>query len=140
MEEIIKNCDTCEFCKDHSSYENRLTVLEKKYDVVEDNTISINKLASKISLLLTIMSIIAMLVAAGALYTFTGINSFKETYAEDRIQLNRELAQMQQDNTKRIETLIENFRASNDIKLGKINDRLRTMETKIIKLETKIEK
>ena len=122
--EICLDCD--KKCSDHLVNGKRIEILEQQYTTVEKNTVSLTKLATKVSILLTVMSFIVILVSGGVIYTFTGLSKFKDTYNEDRIELYNDINHSQDKNRELIQQSIYNLE--------------RSLNTKIDKLDSKIEK
>ena len=81
--------------KEQADQAGRISVLESKYDVIAKNTEVVIKLASKVSLLLTIMSFVVVIVSGGAVYTFTALSNFKDVYAQDRMQFHTQIVESQ---------------------------------------------
>ena len=134
------NCDNCDReCKEHSNNTNRISILESKYGVVEKTNTTVSKLSSKVSMLLLFMTLIVMIVSGGAIYTFTGVNSFKTMYFNDRIILNKELTNTNDKNRQLIVESINNLDSNINTKINSINVRINSMREHIVKLETKIE-
>lgn len=125
--------------KDNNESSRRITVLEEKYTVIENNTSTVNRLTGKVSLLLTIMSFAVVIVTAGAIYTFTGLNDFKDTYAVDRMELHTQISQAQEKNTEKIQSSIDQLEYSIYNRLDNFDDRLDGLEKGMIKIETKLE-
>ncbi len=136
MEEC-KDCD--KKCTDHAVNTSRISVLEDKYSVVVENTSTVSKLSSKVSLLLVFMTMVVIIVSGGALYTFTGINTFKDTYFEDRITLNKELTIMNIENRDLIIDSIDDLEDSMYHKIEKLDDRIDVIDKTVSKMSTKIE-
>ena len=80
------------------SPQSRLSILEKRYGVVEEHTITVSKLSSKVSVLLTLMSFAVFIVSGAAVYSFTGLDSFKDSYNDDRVEMHRIMNKTQNDN------------------------------------------
>ena len=105
----------------------------------EINTIAVNKLASKVSLLLTIMSFVIVIVSGGAIYTFTGLNQFKDIYAQDRLNQQIQFAESQRKNTRQLTDAMVDLEHSIGSKIDNMNDRLNNLEKNMIKLQTKLD-
>jgi hypothetical protein len=131
MLDCSASCD--KECKSHGEFITKIKILEDKFSVIESNTIVINKLTSKISLLLTIMSFTIVIITGGATYTFTSLNKFKDTYSENRILLQSHLSETQLKNEKFIQKNFKKLEQS-------IDERLDKVEINIVKLESKIGK
>ena len=139
--QIIDNsCDICDKeCKHHEDNLRRISVLENKYTVVEENTITVNKLTSKVSLLLTIMSFVIFIVSGGAIYTFTGLNDFKDIYSLDRMNLQKQISTTQEKNTEKLTNAISSLQDEIGDRLDDFDERMDDFEKGMVKLETKIE-
>ena len=111
-----------------------------KLSIIENNNITVNKLATKVSLLLTIMSFVIFIVSGGAIYTFTGLNQFKDIYANDRIKLQIQISESQRKNTKELTHAMSSLENNISRKIDTINDRINNLEKNMIKLQTKIDK
>lgn len=126
-------------CENHSLNTNRISVLESKYKVVEENTTTVSKLSSKVSMLLVFMTLVVFIVSAGALYTYTGVNNFKDVYSDDRIALHKELTITNDKNRKLIIDSINDLDDSIDRKIDVLDNRIDKMTEKVVRMETKIE-
>ncbi len=78
----------CGYVTDHTA---RLKILEEQYKIVGQHTEIVNKLSTKVTLLLTIMTATLAIAAAGVVYTFTGVNEFKDIYTKDKIEFKTQL-------------------------------------------------
>lgn len=103
----------------------RLGILESQYKVVERHTTTVSKLSTKVTLLLTIMTFAAVIATGGVVYTFTGINDFKDSYHIDKI-----------DFQKQILTGIGNLGSLMDAKMESIEDK---MDDKMEGIEDKMD-
>lgn len=121
---------------------SRLSIMEKKYKVVEDHTITVSRLSTKVSLLLTIMSFAVVIVSGAAIYTFTGLNAFKDVYNEDRIGIYQLVNETQISNRKLIQDSIDSLENSLDTRIDNIEDnmdmRMDAIEKQYIELKSKI--
>ncbi len=89
-------CEDCsKQCVDHGVNTLRINVLEEQLDIVKDNTTSVNKLAIRVNLLMSLMGVAVALVTGAATYTFTALSDFKSDYAVDRLALQRQLSAME---------------------------------------------
>jgi hypothetical protein len=142
MSENINTSDVREElnCRENNS---RISIMEEKYKVVEDHTITVSKLSAKVSLLLTIMSFCVMIVSGAAVYTFTGLNNFKDIYVEDRIEIHKLINDTQINNRILIEQSIRRLEAALYKRIDVIEDnmeiRMNDIEKQYIELKTKIE-
>lgn len=127
---------------DHLDPSSRLSIMEKKYKVVEDHTVTVSKLSTKVSLLLTIMSFAVIIVSGAAVYTFTGLDKFKDVYNEDRIGVHQLINETQISNRKLIQDSIDALESSLDTRIDDIEDnmdeRMDSIEKQYIELKTKI--
>lgn len=127
---------------DHLDPASRLSIMEKKYKVVEDHTVTVSKLSTKVSLLLTIMSFAVVIVSGAAVYTFTGLNNFKDVYTEDRIDIHHLINDTQISNRELIQESIISLKVSLDDRIDDIEDnmdgRMDSIEKQYIELKTKI--
>jgi len=118
---------------------NKKDTLMKEKTQEEINTIAVSKLASKVSLLLTIMSFVIVIVSGGAIYTFTGLNQFKDIYAQDRLNLQIQFAESQRKNTRQLTDAMADLEHSIGGKMDNMNNRLNNLEKNMIKLQTKLD-
>ena len=129
MANQIEPCVNCnKQCDEHTLNTNRISVLEEKYSVVARNTIAVERLNSKVSILLTVMSFIVLLVSGGVMYTFTGLNNFKEVYAKDRLILNTQILQSQENNRKMIAESLQRFEQSLNARMDKLERKIEQMD------------
>lgn len=119
-------------CIDALVNRKNIEVLEAKLAVVEENTKTVNRLSVKVSLLLYLMSFIITIVSAGALYMFTGLSSFKDTYSEHRLQLQATISQMHNTDKELVRSEIKEL-------LGNIEPQIKELSKKVTYLETRIE-
>jgi len=118
-------------CDEHLVRTKQIEILEEKLSVVEENTKTVNKLATKVSLLLTIMSFTVVLVTSAAIYTFTGLASFKETYAEHRLQLHSEISKMHIADKEFIQKEIKTLSDSLDVRISELSRKVTVLETTV---------
>lgn len=117
--------------KEQADQAGRISVLESKYDVIAKNTEVVIKLASKVSLLLTIMSFVVIIVTGGAIYTFTALSNFKDVYAEDRMQFHTQIVDSQDKNRELIQDSIHELEQTMDNRLDDVERNISIITTKI---------
>jgi len=115
-------------CNDHSRRDEQIQQLQEKLQVVENNTATVNKLTTRVNLLLTLMSLGTVTVLGGAIYTFTALSSFKDVYANDRIELQKQLTSMQKENLNAINSGLAILDANIDNRIDNMSDRLVKLE------------
>ena len=109
----------------------RLSVLESKFDVIAKNTEVVIKLAAKVSLLLSIMSFVVVIVSGGAMYTFTALSTFKDVYAEDRLELHTKIVESQKENRILIQDSISKLEDNIDERLDEVEENINRINNKI---------
>ena len=122
----------------NNNSDRRITVLEEKYTVIKNNSTIDNRLTTKVSLLLTIMSFAVVIVTAGAVYTFTGLNDFKDSYALDRMELHTQMTASNEKNAEKIQSAINSLEDSIYDRLDDFDHRLDKFEKGMIKIETQL--
>ena len=117
--------------KEQALQASRISVLESKYDVIAKNTEVVIKLASKVSLLLSIMSFVVVIVSGGAIYTFTALSNFKDVYAQDRINLHTQIVDTQKESRLLIQESIDDLEETMDSRLDDVERNISVLQTKI---------
>jgi hypothetical protein len=101
-------CDTASCdkqCKDHAMNDNRLTILEEKLQIIEDNTKVVDQLTGRVNLLIVLMAITATTVSGGAMYTFTAISRFKQNHAGEQLSIEKQIHELEQTIDKRFDSI-----------------------------------
>lgn len=122
---------------DHLDPSSRLSIMEKKYKVVEDHSITVSKLSTKVSLLLTIMSFAVIIVTGGAVYTFTGLDQFKDVYNEDRLEIHHLVLESQIENREMVRNSMQRLENVMDDRYDVIE---KGMDDRIKRLEESLDK
>jgi hypothetical protein len=130
--EIPPNAKICtQPCVDHMLQSSKIEIIESKLSLVEENTKTVDRLSTKVSLLLTIVSFIIVIVASGALYTFTGLANFKDTYSEHRLQLQNEIHKINNDDKEFIRKEIKELTNSLENKMSDMQKKIVTIEAAV---------
>jgi len=130
-----KNNTECFSCEEHNNNSRRISDLEKKFKMCESNTISISNLTGKITILIMIMSFSFTIVSGGAIYTFTGLNKFKDVYATNLIKNQSIMSEIKYNNTEKIQRSIYTLEQNVNNKIDKLNDKLINVERLMIRNE-----
>ena len=118
----------CEFCPDHGVTDSRISALEKDRTVMEANSATVGKLTTRVSLLITIMSIGTLTVLAGTIYTFTAIAQFKSEYSEHRIAMIEKMNSSQKETVEKISEEMSEMERRLDDRMDDVSGRLSAME------------
>ena len=121
----------CDNCPEHSGTQERLKAVEDDMTIVKTNTAIVNKLSTRVGMLITIMSIGTLTVLAGTIYTFTAIAQFKGDYAEHRVDLIDKMNTAQNETVEKLGDKIADSER-------RIDNRLDDLSTKIAKLEATV--
>ena len=96
---MADDCIECDkHCDKHMENTTKIMILEEKYEIMSKQTNTISALSTKVSLLLTIFSLIIAIVVGGAIYTFTGLSNFNVAYSEDKVKLFEKLSDTENKN------------------------------------------
>lgn len=87
----------CGKCEDHTKVDYILSALSDRLDSLDEALPLITKLAAKVSMLITIISVGSSVVFAGCIYTFTAVASFKEEYSLHKLEVQRQLSLIQEE-------------------------------------------
>lgn len=130
--ELPPNSKICtQPCVDHVLQSSKIEILESKLALVEENTKTVNRLSTKVSLLLTIMSFVIVMVTSGALYTFTGLSTFKDTYSEHRLQLQADINKMNTEDKEFIRKELKELTNSIDQRISELAKKVSTIEAAV---------
>lgn len=92
-----KSNNSCGKCEDHTKVDYILSALSDRLDSLDEALPLITKLAAKVTMLITIISVGSSVVFAGCIYTFTAVNSFKDEYVLHKLEVQKQLSSIQEE-------------------------------------------
>lgn len=123
---------------DIENHEKRISILEDKYTLTEKNAINVTALTAKVSILLSIMTFSVIIVSAGTVYTFTGLNTFKDIYASDRLTLHTYISETQKEHADNINQTLSDLENNMDEEFKTIEEKLDKMEHVVNDLKNEV--
>lgn len=131
QEDQYKKTENKHKCDEHATNCARISLMEEKLSVVEANTKMVDKLSTKVSLLLTIMSFTVIIVFSGALYTQIGLANFKDIYNEQRIELSEKVAKTNKEDREFLVNEIKSMSIHIDNRINELSRKITVLETTI---------
>ena len=84
------------------------------------------------------MTFSAVIITSGVLYTFIGINEFKDIYTDNRIELHNKISDIQEKHTSKIQDHLRIVSDDINEEIFILSNRVNDLDGSIIKIQTQI--